>query len=308
MSVTVTKAKAALRALPRRGRGRARKTIAILAACHRILEEIQPASVRAVCYRLFTEGLIENMGKSCTNGVSRLLTLAREEGEIPWSWIVDETREAEAVSTWDNPEQIISAAVRGYRKNYWNDQPQWVEVWSEKGTVRGTLAPVLQKYGITFRVMHGYGSATALQEIAQQTQQSSKWLTALYVGDWDPSGLHMSEVDLPARLERYGAEVTVERIALSRRDIRHRGLPHFQADTKAKDPRYSWYRQRYGGKCWELDALSPVVLRQRVDDEILSRLDVDAWNRAVQVEEVERRSMEQVLGTWRSSISGQAQK
>ena len=74
-------------------------------------------------------------------------------------------------------------------------------MWSEKGTVRGTLAPVLNKYGVTFRVMHGYGSATALHAIAEASAVSDKPLTVLYVGDWDPSGLHMSEIDLPDRLE-----------------------------------------------------------------------------------------------------------
>ena len=35
-----------------------------------------------------------------------------------------------------------------------------VEVWSEKGTIRGVLKPVLDEYGVGFRVMHGFGSAT----------------------------------------------------------------------------------------------------------------------------------------------------
>jgi hypothetical protein len=64
----------------RRGRGRP-KTIEIAEAAYNILEEIEPASVRAVCYRLFTEGLIDSMSKANTNKISRLLTEERE-GEI----------------------------------------------------------------------------------------------------------------------------------------------------------------------------------------------------------------------------------
>ena len=78
--------------------------------------------------------------------------------------------------------------------------PDWVEVWSEKGTIRGTLAPVLQGYGVTFRVMHGYGSATAINQVATESREAGKTLIVFYVGDWDPSGLHMSEVDLERRL------------------------------------------------------------------------------------------------------------
>ena len=146
--------------------------------------------------------------------MSKQLVWAREQGLIDWGWIVDETREAERISTWSDPTEIIETAVRGYRKNYWSTQPDWVEVWSEKGTVRGTLAPVLNKYGVTFRVMHGYGSATSLHDIAEETRRSDKILKILYVGDWDPSGLHMSEIDLVNRLGNAcggkGLTVTVE--------------------------------------------------------------------------------------------------
>lgn len=44
-----------------------------------------------------------------------------------------------AVQDWENTDEIIAAAVRGYRRDYWQDQPRRVEVWSEKGTIRGTL-------------------------------------------------------------------------------------------------------------------------------------------------------------------------
>src|SRR5690606_34476511 len=55
----------------RRGRGKAEATRKLIAACREILDEIQPATVRAVCYRLFTAGLIPDMGKASTDKVSR---------------------------------------------------------------------------------------------------------------------------------------------------------------------------------------------------------------------------------------------
>lgn len=288
----------------RRGRGRARASNAIIEAAHDILAEIHPATVRAVCYRLFAAGLIPNMGKGSTQKVSRLLVAAREERITPWDWIVDETREAERIASWDNPESIIRAAVGQYRKDYWADQPNRVEVWSEKGTVRGTLAPVLREYGVTFRVQHGYGSATAIHEAAQDSIADDKPLTVLYVGDFDPSGLHMSERDLPERIDRYGGAVYLERIALTGDDVAHgTSIPHFDADTKAKDPRYRWFRQCYGTRCWELDALSPVNLRARVGDAIAALLDAGKWNQAVKVERAERESMRDFFDGWHLTIS-----
>lgn len=292
----------------RQGRGKSKASLQLIDAAIRILEEIQPASVRAVCYRLFVEKLIPNMSKGSTDKVSKQLVYARENGLLPWAWVVDETREAERISTWDNPEEIIAAAVNGYRKDYWAMQPNWVEVWSEKGTIRGTLAPVLRKYGVTFRVMHGYGSATALHGIAEETADNDKALTVLYVGDWDPSGMQMSEIDIPDRLQRYGGAASIKRVALDECDVQDdTKLPFFEADSKSKDPRYQWFRENYGARCWELDALSPVVLRERVEFAILDLLDVPAWMHAKKIEAAETESMRSIMGAWKS-ISGPASK
>ncbi|MCK9365899.1 MAG: hypothetical protein M0P72_01955 [Metallibacterium scheffleri] len=244
------------------------------------------------------------MSKGSTQKVSRLLVAAREEGMVAWDWIVDETRAPECVASWDNPSSIIGAAVSQYRKDYWADQPNRVEVWSEKGTVRGTLAPVLRDYGVTFRVQHGYGSATAIHDAAQDSVANDKPLTVLYTGDFDPSGLHMSAADLPERVARYGGRVAIKRVALTADDVAPgTAIPGFDAASKIKDPRYQWFRRRYGTRCWELDALSPVTLRARVAAAIADLLDVGKWNRAVQVERADRESMKDFLDTWQRTIS-----
>jgi hypothetical protein len=192
----------------------------------------------------------------------------------------------------------------GYRADYWAAQPEWVEVWSEKGTVRSTLAPVLNKYGVTCRVMHGFGSATSLHDIAVESAENSKWLTVLYVGDWDPSGMQMSEVDLPRRLDRYDGYATIKRVALDAKDVATgTDLPSFEVESKAKDPRYRWFVENYGQRCWELDALSPVDLRQRVEAKIQGMLDMDAWNHSIAIEAAERESMSTVLTAWQKSKS-----
>ena len=288
-------------AITRKGRGKSAKSLELIEASIRILAEIQPASVRAVCYRLFTEKLIPNMSKASTNAVGSQLVYAREQGLIPWCWIVDETRATERASLWSDPESIIRAAVSGYRKDYWDMQPRRVEVWCEKGTVRGTLAPVLDEYGVAFRVMHGYGSATSIYGAAQDSIGSDKPLTVFYIGDHDPSGLHMSEIDLTARLARYGGRAEVIRIALDARDVTADSqLPWFPAADKVNDKRYPWFVENYGHRCWEVDALSPVVLRERVDVSINALLDIDAWNHAIEIEAAEVESMQSILGTWKS--------
>jgi hypothetical protein len=80
------------------GRGKSIATWTLIFAAKTILEEIAPATVRAVAYRLFIQKLIPAMTKGATDKVSRCLTQAREQGLIPWEHIVDETREAERIS------------------------------------------------------------------------------------------------------------------------------------------------------------------------------------------------------------------
>src|SRR5262245_52219234 len=100
-----------------RTRGKARKSLELIEAAHDILAQIEPATVRACCYRLFVAGLVPDMSKNSTNGVSRLLVWARENGVIPWHWVVDETRAPERAPTWNDPAQIMTTAVRQYRRD-----------------------------------------------------------------------------------------------------------------------------------------------------------------------------------------------
>jgi len=282
-------------------RGKSQASKHLIEVSYQILAEIQPASVRAVCYRLFTIGMIPNMSKGSTGKVSKQLVYARENGIIPWEWIVDETRSAEKVLTWTDTDERITAAVRNYRRDYWQEQPYRIEVWSEKGTVRGTLAPILDEYGVTFRAMHGYSSATVINTIAEESNMSDKPLIAFYCGDFDPSGKHMSDIDLPDRLGRYGAKITIERIALLETDVFDGDLPSFKADTKTADSRYQWFVSNFGHNCWELDAMSPVTLRECVQSSILCKLDIEAWHRAIDIEQVEKASMQQFHQSWKST-------
>jgi hypothetical protein len=60
-------------------------------------------------------------------------------------------------------------------------------VLSEKGTVRGVLAPVLDNYAVGFFPVHGFSSATAAHDLAMD--DDGRNLILLYVGDYDPSGI-----------------------------------------------------------------------------------------------------------------------
>ena len=227
--------------------------------------------------------------------VYRLLKEAREQGIIPWEWIVDETRELERVSTWSDPAEYARSVARSYRRDFWDQQPVRVMVVSEKGTVRGLLRPVLDEFAVGFHVMHGFSSATIVHDISQDND--GRPLIILYVGDFDPCGMFMSEEDLPNRFAKYdGDHVKLRRIALTREHVH--GLPSFPATDKRKDPRYKWFVENYGKRCWELDAMDPNELRACVEQEIKELIEPEAWKRCEIVNEAEQESLKTIIAKW----------
>ena len=144
--------------------------------------------------------------------------------------------------------------------------------------------------------MHGFSSGTVVHDIAED--DDGRELIALYVGDFDPSGMFMSEEDLPTRLAKYGGDhITVKRIALTRPQVR--GLPSFPAADKKKDPRYKWFVANYGKRCWELDAMDPNDLRDCVEQEIRKLIEPVAWQRCEVVNKAEQDSLRTILSKWK---------
>jgi hypothetical protein len=189
-----------------RGRGMAQRSLDLIEAMYTLIEAAQPITGRGVGYKLFVANLIPSMARAEMQRVYRLLKEAREQDRIPWRWIVDETRSLERTSTWANPAEYAACVARSYRRDFWDQQPVRCEVWSEKGTVRGVLAPVLDHYAVGFRVMHGFSGATTIYDVSQD--DDGRELVVLYVGDLDPSGMYMSEEDLPNRLSKYTTAIT----------------------------------------------------------------------------------------------------
>jgi hypothetical protein len=122
----------------KKGRGPAQRTLDLIEAMYAAAKNAHPITGRGIGYKLFAQGLIPSMGRAEMQRVYRLLRVAREQ--------VDETRALERCATWDNPEQYAQCVARSYRRDFWNQQLLRCEVWSEKGTVRGVLQPVLDQY------------------------------------------------------------------------------------------------------------------------------------------------------------------
>jgi hypothetical protein len=142
--------------------------------------------------------------------------------------------------------------------------------------------------------MHGFSSATAVHDAAED--DDGREVVALYVGDIDPSGMFMSEVDLPKRLARYDGDHITVRIALTRDQVDD--LPSFPATDKRKDKRYKWFVAEHGHHCWELDAMDPNDLRNCVEEAIRGLIEPTAWHRCEAVNRAEQESLKTILKGW----------
>ena len=279
----------------KKGRGMAQRSLDLIDAMYAEAKAAEPITGRGVGYKLFTAGLIPSMSTNEMQRVYRLLKQAREQDIIPWEWIVDETRSLERTATWDDPAAYARCVARSYRRDFWNQQPHRIQVWSEKGTVRGVLAPVLDHLAVGFLPVHGFSSATAAHDIAED--DDGRDLIVLYVGDYDPSGMFMSEEDLPARFTKYdGDHVKLRRIALTVEQLR--GLPSFPAADKKKDPRHRWFVANYGDRCWELDAMDPNDLRDCVENAIRELIEPVAWSRCEVINRAEQESLKTIIAKW----------
>ena len=274
-------------------RGRNKATIQLVEAMREIAEESKPITGRGIGYKLFTRKLIDGMASMPK--VYRDLTNARKDGIIQWEWIVDETRDLEKIGVWKNG--ALFARSFFYRRDLWQTQERTVEVWSEKGTIRGVLWPILAKWGVGFRVMHGFSSSTCIWDVCTNDYNDNRPLVALYLGDYDPSGLYMSECDLPKRIAEFGGDhIEFRKIALTAEQAA--SLPSFPAETKKADKRYKWFTNNFGHKCWELDAMDPRLLRDLVENEITALIDRDLWAQEEAKQEREKQSLERNLQWW----------
>jgi hypothetical protein len=94
----------------------------------------------------------------------------------------------------------------------------------------------------------------------------------------------------------HAAGITMRASALTRDQVV--GPPSFPASDKRKDPRYKRFLQNFGIQCWEIDALDPNILRERVEQEIKALIEPEVWARCETVDRAQRNSLREFLISW----------
>ena len=139
----------------------------------------------------------------------------------------------------------------------------------------------------------GYSSYTYIKRVAVDGRFSkvpdAKKIVILDFRDHDPSGIQMTE-DLQTRFLRYSdRSIAVKRIALTISQVRKYEL--IPNPTKIADSRTARYRESFGDKCWELDAIEPQELQEIVRHAIAARIEWSLWDEAKHWEELDREKL-----------------
>lgn len=296
-------------------RGLSARTIELIQYVYGLLEKDNPMTLRQLHYRVFSGNEIayENTQAEYRR-LSRVTTAARRryrqfemhggdfpfpDGVLPPNWMVDETRAPETVNCWEDVGGYLETVKRAYRRDNWMAQPNYIEVWSEKGTVLGSIRPIAAKWGITTRVLHGFGSAGlehSVGEFFESVNDEGKDIYVLFLGDHDPSG-RVIEEDIHRRVEAAsGVSFEMRRLAIEAADIKAFNLP--PQKIKSSDSRAPGFRRAFGDDAAtvELDALPPEELRRRIDATVSRLVDHDQLSRDLRVQEVEYATIADVIG------------
>ena len=271
--------------------GKHPKTIRLIETAREILAAGYPMTVRQVYYQLVSRQVIKN-NRSQYQAVSNALANARREGIIPWEWIEDRLRRPRHVSMWSGLPAFAETCRRAYRRDVWETQPEYVEVWLEKDALSGIFEDVLNPYGVTLNVGRGYDGWSSIHNAAVRYGEREEDVTVLYFGDFDPSGEDMYH-SLIERLESLDCWPEVIKCALVPEDIiRYHLPPDFAKQT---DTRTRGFIAKHGDVSVELDALPADVLRTRLHDEVESRMDLEELAMVKDREDYERTELVKLL-------------
>jgi hypothetical protein len=231
-------------------------------------------TLRQVYYQLVARGYIPNNDKMY-RVVGNAVNDGRLAGLIDWEAIEDRTRYIRKNSHWYSPAGIIGSARYSYYMDHWENQSCYVEVWVEKDALIGIVQQAAEQWDVPCFSCRGYTSQSEMWQASQRfLDHRSRRCILIHLGDHDPSGIDMSR-DIEDRLEFFGADVDISRIALNWDQIEEYNPPPNPA--KITDSRARGYIDKYGATSWELDALPPDALKRLITDEILQYLDKEEW-------------------------------
>lgn len=253
-----------------------------------ILNDYKKVTVRQVFYRIISDpyNYCENTKNNYVAFVKHL-TKARERGDVDWRRIIDSTRTIICdTNFYNNANEFLQYVEYDlhnqhyyYNIDLWKNQIYYPIVCVEKDALARVISEAVENYQAPVIPGRGFNSFSQIMELLELiNNRNNRYIKILYFGDFDPSGIEIAE-SLKSRLESYSStdkNIEFIRCALNYNDIRNL-TPN---KIKLSDRRAKKYIKTYNTQnCYELDALPPKELQQRVIAAIEQYINLNTWNK-----------------------------
>jgi hypothetical protein len=261
-------------------------------------------TLRQLYYQMVARDILANKTRTYKR-LGEIVNDARLAGLIDWAALEDRTRNLTGSDHWDSPGSIIQSAADSFALDKWEGQPYRPELWVEKQALENIVQRAASDNDLHYLSCRGYMSASEMYEAAQRIKRrrdlDGQETVIIYCGDHDPSGLDMSENDIPKRFEvflnKYGQDrVLINRVALNFDQVEQYQPPPNPA--KKTDSRFKAYRKRFGTESWELDSLEPTMLLSIIQTAIDELKDPALYDGIKEREEAEREVLSKASERW----------
>jgi hypothetical protein len=208
-------------------------------------------------------------------------------------------RKPETPNVWKDATEYVDAVKRSYRRDNWQTQPNYCEIWSEKATILGAIRPVANEWGSRC--------------VDPMVRQHRDGIAGRHVVPGNKAGHYRvlprrPRPERPCPRARYspprpaasGVDFRMVRLAIHDEDIAALRLPP-QA-IKTTDSRAASLRRRFGDNAAtaELDALPAAELRRRVNSAVEGLVDHTLWDHQLMVQQVELNCIAEVAEPMKS--------
>jgi hypothetical protein len=249
-------------------------------------------TLRALHYQLVGRGMTNDI-QHYKRVVSAMID-ARWDGQIAFEKFSDLDREMVGDTNFEKTTvddkvtqgiQQVDAWMRAYRKNRWENQPIYPEIFIEKKALQGVFQNTCYSWDVALGACKGYPSLTFLYESANRfrtAMDAGKQCVILYFGDYDPSGEDIPR-SIQENLTKFSVDVDVRRIALMEHQVKQWNLPPAPAkDTDTRTAAWDGIGQV------ELDAVRPEQLMTLLENALRGVFDEHLHDELLNLETTER--------------------
>jgi hypothetical protein len=218
-----------------------------------------PTSVRFLFYELVQLGVLSKEKTGARRPDQDLCDAIfdlREQGIIPWDWIVDETRALRDYTGRSSIKQwLTDISLHAAKLDPWGGTVPWV--LTESRSLAGVLDASCDEYRIRIAPTNGQVGGFLRTKIIPILRAGD---LVLYLGDWDWCG-HLIETNTRAVLERAVGSLRWERLALTEQQVDEHRLPRIIKHDKR-------YLDSRPHEAVETEALSQRVIVDIVRDRL----------------------------------------